>query len=64
MATLSKALQLNKHVRSLSMGGNKIGDAGATELAVALRYNTNITGIWLGNNVIGDEGVTELAKVD
>ena len=45
----------------LYLGGNSIGDAGATQLADALRANTSVNKLFLGGNSIGDAGATQLA---
>ena len=45
----------------LFLGGNSIGDAGATQLADALRTNTSVKELYLGGNSIGDAGATQLA---
>ena len=45
----------------VNLGGYRIGDAGATQLADALGTNTSVEALELGFNAIGEAGATQLA---
>ena len=47
--------------RSLKLGVNTIGDAGAEKLAAAMPSMTKLELLWLTNNEIGDAGAEKLA---
>ena len=57
---LQKHWKQNKHYRD-NLGGNNIGDEGATAIAKALETNTTLSS-WIVYNKIGYEGATAIAK--
>ena len=59
---LSKALEKNTSLRSISLISNKIGDGGVKELAEALKKNTSLTSIKIVDNNITDDGMKALAE--
>ena len=63
LAALYKALENNSSVESLSLLGNRIGDAEATALAMALTSHRTLRFLNLGHNEIGDVGALALAVI-
>ena len=59
---LSKALEKNTSLISISLISNNIGDNGVKELAEALKKNKSLTSIKIVNNNITDDGVKALAE--
>ena len=45
------------------MGGNNIGDQGATTIANAIAVNADVTELYLGGNSIGAAATAELRAV-
>lgn len=60
---LASALNSNKHVSALDVGGNNIGPGGAKALAAALRGNDSLRTLEMGYNPIGPEGTKALADI-
>lgn len=59
---VAHALQRNTHVRSLMLGTNAIGDAGAGAVAGLLASNERLEVLYLGCNNIGPQGADLLAR--
>jgi hypothetical protein len=57
----ARVLSANQNLKSLVLVSNRIGDAGALELAVALRQNNTLELLNLKLNQIGSNGATALA---
>jgi hypothetical protein len=54
--SLGGALLLNQYLLCLDLGGNRIGDIGASSLNDMLHVNTALTLLDIKNNRIGDKG--------
>ena len=53
-------MRVNTTIEELWLGGNQIGDEGATQLSHALRANFIIQELCLSNNWVGNEGERQL----
>ncbi len=60
---MAAVLAANTVLTALSLGGNTIGDAGATALAAALATNTALTSLELDGNTIGAAGASALTEL-
>ncbi len=61
--SLGGALLLNQHLLCLDLGGNRIGDIGASSLNDMLHVNTALTLLDVKNNRIGDKGYVNVRHV-
>ena len=62
VSSLSKALKANSSLTSLNLGGNFVGEDGASSLSKALKANSSLTNLNLSQNSIGDDGASSLSK--
>ena len=60
--SIAEALQENKYLNHLDLGGNNITDEGAVALAKALEINRSIEWLDLSHNDIGDFGAEAFLK--
>jgi len=58
---VADALSINCELRSLDLGSNAVGDAGARDIAEDLHGNTALHTLDLRRNGIGRDGAMELA---
>jgi hypothetical protein len=59
---VNNALRVIATLTSLDLVSNRIGEAGATQLAECLRVNATLTSLQLASNRIGAAGATQLAE--
>ena len=59
---ISRSLQRNLVLQTLSLSGNKIGEDGATSIGQCLSINSQLSQLDLSKNRIKDEGLRELCK--